>query len=130
MPCNVPDIGWVPLAPGEPYTPWYGWGYPQGYNNLNGYYGYSQYQPAYVPVQNITYVTTIYRNVIYRNSVTYVTTNNWGSGHFTHPGFARCKTIQTGRHRARRDSDPADCGEPRIHHAPRAARSARSRVRP
>jgi hypothetical protein len=51
-PVGYGNIGWVPLAPGEPYYPWssgfgYGAGFPQ--------YG----------VSNVTYVTNIYRNIRY-----------------------------------------------------------------
>lgn len=57
-----PNIGWVPIAPGEPYYPWYpgwawfgvGWGVP--------FYGGYGYGGRYVT--HITNITNIYR---YRN---------------------------------------------------------------
>ncbi|MEO6835012.1 MAG: DUF6600 domain-containing protein [Candidatus Tumulicola sp.] len=51
-PYNNGNIGWVPLAPGEQYNPWYpGFGQNSGY----GQYG----------VSNVTNVYNIYRNVRY-----------------------------------------------------------------
>ncbi|MBV8116453.1 MAG: FecR domain-containing protein [Candidatus Eremiobacteraeota bacterium] len=51
-PYGYGNIGWVPLAPGEQYTPWYsGFGYNAGY-------------PQY-GIGNVTYITNVYRNIRY-----------------------------------------------------------------
>ncbi len=51
-PYGYGNIGWVPLAPGEPYYPWYpGFGYGAGY-------------PQY-GVGNVTNIYNVYRNIRY-----------------------------------------------------------------
>jgi hypothetical protein len=65
------SIGWVPLAPFEPYHPWWG-----------NRYGYG-YGPAVTNINvNITNVT-VYKNVQY-NAVTSVTSQRFLQGNFTH----------------------------------------------
>ncbi len=63
------DVGWVPLAPFEPYYPWY------------SQYGYGYGAPAY---NSITYVNnvSIYRNYRYGTAVT---GRQFVAGQFGHP---------------------------------------------
>jgi hypothetical protein len=68
---NSSNIGWVPLAPGEPYQPWYG---------QNSTY------PA-TSVTNVTNVTNIYRyytNARYYRGITMVPVSAWRAGNFRH----------------------------------------------
>lgn len=67
------NIGWVPLAPGEPYQPWF-----SGY----GYGGYGQAYPP-VSITNVTNIYNVYRNVRYIRVVRVVPIRNFGNGRFT-----------------------------------------------
>ncbi|HVX66877.1 MAG TPA: DUF6600 domain-containing protein [Bryobacteraceae bacterium] len=64
------SVGWVPLAPYEPYYPWYG----------RRYYGY---RPGYVDnrviVNNIN-ITNVYRNARVHNGVTGLDANGFARG--------------------------------------------------
>jgi hypothetical protein len=60
-----PYIGWVPIAPGEPFYPWYpgwawlgfGWGFP-----FFGGFGFHGGFVSVTHITNITNITRIYRN--------------------------------------------------------------------
>jgi hypothetical protein len=64
------NIGWIPLAPGEPYQPWYG---------ANAY-----------PASSVTYVTNVtnvynyYSNARYNRGITMVPVKTWRTGNFRH----------------------------------------------
>ncbi len=59
------SVGWIPLAPHEPYYPWYGHGYYRGYRN-------STYIDNSVRVVNNVNITNIYRNARIDNGITAV----------------------------------------------------------
>ncbi len=61
------DIGWVPLAPGNPFYPW--WGSDGEWNNVT-------------IVNNITNITNVYGNVNAPGGVTGVSVPNWNAGQF------------------------------------------------
>jgi hypothetical protein len=68
------SVGWVPLAPFEPYRPWYGRGYagrPYVVNN--------------VTVVNNTNIYSSFRNARAFNGVTAVSVNDFRTGNYRHP---------------------------------------------
>ncbi|MCC6364016.1 MAG: hypothetical protein IT165_10860 [Bryobacterales bacterium] len=60
------NVGWVPLAPFEPYHPWYGRGYYGGRNNVN--------------IVNNVNITNVYRNARVHNGITAVNAGDFGRG--------------------------------------------------
>ncbi len=70
------NIGWVPLAPNEPYHPWWG----SGYNNTN-----VTNITNVTNVTNVTNITNVYRNAKITGGVTAVSTQHFNQGVFTHP---------------------------------------------
>lgn len=71
-------IGWIPLAPGEQYQPWYG-------------QNYSYPATTYSTVPNVTNIYNYYTNARYYRGVTMVPLSSWRNGNFTnrivpHPG--------------------------------------------
>jgi uncharacterized protein DUF6600/FecR-like protein len=71
-------FGWVPLAPFEPFYPWWGRGFYGGFVNRNVLVNN-------VHIVNNVNITNIYRNARVVNGVTGVNANNFGShaGNFT-----------------------------------------------
>jgi hypothetical protein len=67
------NVGWVPLAPHEPYYPWYGHRYYSGYRN-RGYVDNS------VHVVNNVNITNVYRNSRVNNGVTAVNAGDFARG--------------------------------------------------
>lgn len=68
------NIGWVPLAPGEQYAPWYG-----------GFGANAAFpQTAFSPV-NVTNVYNIYRNIRYVKVVRVIPVGRFRDGDFAHP---------------------------------------------
>ncbi len=63
------DIGWIPLAPGEQYQPWYGQNYSYPPTGLSG-------------ATNITNVYNYYTNARYYGGATMVPLSAWRSGSF------------------------------------------------
>ncbi len=63
------DIGWIPLAPGERYQPWYG---------QNGSYP----QTSVTNVTNVTNIYNYYGNARYANAVSMVPVSGWRQGRF------------------------------------------------
>ncbi len=75
------DIGWIPLAPGEQYQPWY------GQNN--------SYPPT--GLSNVTNVTNIYNsygNARYYRGITMVPVSAWRSGNFRRLIVVRPQQVQ------------------------------------
>ncbi len=70
------NVGWVPLAPYEPFHPWYGRGYYRGYRGGN-----RTYIDNSVNIVNNTNITNIYRNSRVSNGVTAVDGREFGRGH-------------------------------------------------
>ena len=66
-------IGWVPLAPYEPYHPWYGRDYYHGYRN-------GTYIDNSVTVVNNVNITNVYRNARVPEGVTAVNAGEFGRG--------------------------------------------------
>lgn len=64
------NIGWVPLAPRDPWRPWYG----------RGFYGRSPRVINNITVVNNTNITNIYRNARFNNGITAVNVNQFGVG--------------------------------------------------
>ncbi len=79
------NVGWVPLAPGEPYQPWF-----NGYQQPGYGYGYGQppgygYPPTSITtVNNYYYITRNYRNIRYY-PVRMYPINRFRAGQFAHP---------------------------------------------
>jgi hypothetical protein len=72
------NIGWVPLAPFEPFHPWWG----RGFNNVsvtNDYYG----------------GTHVYRNALY-NGATFVDHQRFTEGRFDHPSVMTLAQVRSG----------------------------------
>lgn len=68
------SLGWVPLAPHEPYYPWYG----------RSYYGGYRSRSVIDNSVNIN-ITNIYRNARVRNGVTAVNVNDFSRGRIDRP---------------------------------------------
>jgi FecR protein len=66
-------VGWVPLAPYEPYHRWYGSGYYRGYRN-------NTYIDNSVTIVNNTNIYNTYRNARVNNAVTAVDASSFGRG--------------------------------------------------
>jgi hypothetical protein len=67
------NIGWVPLAPREPYYRWYGRGYYGGYRN--GGYG-----DRSINIVNNVNISNVYRNARVNNGITAIDHNGFGRG--------------------------------------------------
>jgi hypothetical protein len=65
-------VGWVPLAPHEPYYPWYGNRYYGGYRNVNVHNN--------VTIVNNTNIRNVYRNARVDNGLTAVAGDQFGRG--------------------------------------------------
>jgi hypothetical protein len=74
------NIGWVPLGPREPFHPWWGNGWSNGYHH---------YETGITTVTTVTPVTTVTRG-IYRNfrapgGAVFVSQRRFALGDFSHP---------------------------------------------
>lgn len=67
------NVGWVPLAPYEPYYPWYGRRYYGGYRNTT-------YIDNSVHIVNNTNITSIYRNARVRNGISGIDSGDFVRG--------------------------------------------------
>jgi hypothetical protein len=65
------NVGWLPLAPFEPWHPWYGRGFYE--------HGWGSYGNRTVIVNN-TNIYNVYRNARINNGVTYTTITQFGRG--------------------------------------------------
>lgn len=74
-------VGWVPLAPFEPFHPWWGRGFYGGYRGGN-------FVRNNITVINNTNVTNIYRNARIGNAVTIVNGEDFRRGRFGGAGRA------------------------------------------
>jgi len=63
-------LGWIPLAPGEQYQPWYG-------------QNYSYPSTALTPVSNVTNIYNYYSNARYSGGISMVPVSAFRSGNFT-----------------------------------------------
>jgi hypothetical protein len=70
---NFGNIGWVPLAPREPFHPWYG----------RGFYGNR------VTIVNNTNIVNVYHNARYTGAVTGVRAGDFGRGPINNRNFIR-----------------------------------------
>ncbi len=70
-------VGWVPLAPHEPFHPWYGRGW------------YSGYRAPSVAIVNNTNIINVYRNARYLNGITAVNADRFGRGRIGPGEFVR-----------------------------------------
>ncbi|HVA34222.1 MAG TPA: DUF6600 domain-containing protein [Candidatus Baltobacteraceae bacterium] len=74
-PYGYSDIGWVPLAPGEQYTPWYaGFGANAAYP-----------ETAMSAPTNVTNVYNVYRNIRYIHVIRVIPVNQFRNGKFDRP---------------------------------------------
>ncbi len=78
---NNTDIGWIPLAPGEQYQPWYGTNY-----------SYPATQLTSVPT--VTNINNYYTNARYYRGVTMVPVNSWRTGDFRHYTSTRAQELR------------------------------------
>lgn len=79
------NVGWCPLAPYEPFRPWYGAGYYRGRNVVNN-----------VTIVNNTNVVNVYRNARY-NGVTSVRAGDFGHTQIHRQNFVQAPTGELGR---------------------------------
>ncbi|MBI1355673.1 MAG: hypothetical protein GC160_15145 [Acidobacteria bacterium] len=80
-------VGWVPLAPGEIYRPWYGRGYYGGYRG--GFRGNQT-----IIVDNSVNIYNNYRNARAHNGVTVVDANGFSRGQVNNPTSLRGEELQ------------------------------------
>ena len=73
------SVGWCPLAPFEPYYPWYGRRYYHGYGH-----GRNVYIDRSVNVVNNVNITNIYKNARMRDAVTVVDGGDFRAGRVRH----------------------------------------------
>jgi len=81
------DIGWVPLAPYEPYFPFgYGWGQTTIVNNVTNVTNVTNVMNG-TPTTPATMTPTTgnYRNALVHNAVVGVSVKQFQQGHFEHP---------------------------------------------
>lgn len=78
---GVGHVGWVPLAPNEPYHRWYGRNYYRGYGN-------STYVDNRVQIVNNTNIVNIYRNARIANAVVGMDASRFGRGDGNHVRLA------------------------------------------
>lgn len=69
-------VGWIPLAPHEPFYPWYGSRYYGGYRNRT-------YVDNSVNIVNNINVTNVYRNARVSNGVTAVDSGDFRTGRYS-----------------------------------------------
>ncbi|HEV7179247.1 MAG TPA: DUF6600 domain-containing protein [Candidatus Baltobacteraceae bacterium] len=98
------NIGWIPLAPGEQYQPWYGQN--------------ASYPPT--SVTNVTNVYNYYGNARYYRGVTMVPVRAWRAGDFRHPVIMRPQ--QLGRVALIRGGIPVVPTNANLHYSHLAAR--------
>jgi hypothetical protein len=74
-PYGYANVGWVPLAPGEQYVPWYaGFGANAGFP-----------QTAFATGSNVTYITNVYRNIKYVRVIKVIDIRRFRDGDDRHP---------------------------------------------
>ncbi len=83
-PYGYGQIGWVPLAPGEQYTPWYaGFG-------ANAIFP----QTTLSPVSNVTNIYNVYRNIRYVKVVRVIRVDRFRNGDFSHPALLSTRSLR------------------------------------
>ena len=92
------NIGWVPLAPGEQYQPWYG---------QNNSYPTTSLSTA----SNNGNLYNYYRNMQYSRAATMIPVSAWRSGNFKSPSERTNAAVESSRVHPRRHSDRSDYGE-------------------
>lgn len=83
-PYGYGGIGWVPLAPGEQYTPWYAGFGP------NAIFP----QTALSPVTNVTNIYNVYRNIRYVKVVRVIRVDRFRNGDFSHPVLLSTRSLR------------------------------------
>jgi FecR protein len=83
-PYGYGQIGWVPLAPGEQYVPWYA---GLGANMLFP-------QTTISPVSSITNVYNVYRNIRYIRVVRVIRVDRFRAGDFSHPTMLATRALR------------------------------------
>ncbi|HWB99755.1 MAG TPA: DUF6600 domain-containing protein, partial [Bryobacteraceae bacterium] len=81
------NVGWVPLAPREPFHPWWGGRYYGGYRNVH---------VTNVNVTNVN-ITNVYRNARVANGMTGMNARDFGAGHFSNRNMMRVSGNQIGQ---------------------------------
>ena len=85
------NIGWVPLAPYEPYYAWYGGRYRHGYGGRHGG------RNTTIFVDNSVNIYNNYRNARTRNGVTMVDAQNFARGRVRNPRSPRQAELRQAR---------------------------------
>lgn len=80
-------VGWVPLAPFEPFHPWWGGGMYRGFRGGN-------FVQNNVTIINNTNVTNIYRNARVRDAVTVIDGNDFRRGFHNRAGRADANELR------------------------------------
>ncbi len=78
---NFGNIGWVPIAPNEPFHPWWGAGSRGGYGYARPAYGNTTIVNNYT--NNVT-IVNVYHNSNAPGGVVGVENGNFANGNFTH----------------------------------------------
>ncbi len=71
------NVGWVPLAPGEPFYPWWGRGYWGG--------GRRVYVDNSIHITNVTNIRNVYRNAGVNGGMVSVNTEDFARGRVVNP---------------------------------------------
>ena len=82
------NIGWVPLAPYEPYYPWYGHHYRYGYGHGGGVHNTT------IHIDNSTNIYTNYRNARAQNGVSLVDAESFSQGRVNAPRSLRAAELR------------------------------------
>ncbi|MBV8148372.1 MAG: FecR domain-containing protein [Candidatus Eremiobacteraeota bacterium] len=82
-PYGYGEIGWVPLAPGEQYVPWY-----------SGFGASAFPQTGISPVTNVTNVYNVYRNIRYIRVVRVIRIDRFRDRDFSHPTVLSAQTLR------------------------------------
>ena len=82
------NIGWVPLAPYEPYYPWYGHHYRYGYGHGGGVHNTT------IHIDNSTNIYTNYRNARAQNGVSLVDAKSFSEGRVNAPRSLRAAELR------------------------------------
>ena len=85
------NVGWIPLAPYEPYYPWYGHRYGYG----RGGYGYGgNVNNTTIHIDNSTNIYTNYRNARAQNGVSLVDAESFSQGRANAPRSLRAAELR------------------------------------
>ncbi|HZY99364.1 MAG TPA: DUF6600 domain-containing protein [Candidatus Baltobacteraceae bacterium] len=83
QPYGYGNIGWVPLAPGEQYQPWY-----------SGFGANAVFPQTALRPENVTNVYNVYRNIRYVKVVRVISVRQFRDGDFSHPVMLPAREVR------------------------------------